>query len=195
MDMTYLRYPAGMSSQDVITKITDILFNCPGAFLLKSSGIFWPNYIKRICSHFGVHPAWPIISLQREQSLLGNPNLESLKRACGFVGQDNPGTANKTWDGLPTQLFLCVRNMAWYMGETPDTLFGATPDQWPSGIHRWGLNDAEGSGYPVMLYDTEPPQRRPTSKQEEFCQLTYTPHLKVLETNDNLLKTWVISHF
>ena len=190
MDINYLRYPKNLDGIDIIQRIDKILSNCQGALIFNRPGMYWANYIKRICSHFGVHPAWPLISLQREQSLLGNPNQDGLIFACGFVGQDIPGTSNKTWDGLATQLFLNVKNMSWYMGETSRELFGANLEQWPNDIHRWTTEDAI-NGYPQMLYDTNPPQRRLTTDQAEFCYLTYTPHIEVLQTNQVLLDKWI----
>jgi hypothetical protein len=184
-------WPSEMDSAAVRDKIALVLENSANAVVLGDDAFDWANLIHRTCFHFGINPVWVLISLQREQSLLGKRAVDyAYKVATGFTGKDSAGQTNSLWNGLATQIFMCAKNTAWYAGIGPDTNFGHDSSLWPRSIHRWERGEDE-NGYAIMLYDKPIPAVKTIYTLPEYCQLRYTPHISVLETNFSIFRDFV----
>ncbi len=146
------------------------------------------TYISRVCLEWGIHPIWVLVSLQREQSLLGKePRPDrALDLACGFVGSDAPGTVNPAWNGLHNQIWRCARHSAWYAGVTPRELYGYESGLWPT-AGRWPGSRSLKIDHGKLL--------RECRSMGEFVQFTYTPHSHVLATNDRCFEDNVAAFF
>ncbi len=123
----------------IIASIREVLSKSDEAFLLDPR-LDLENFIHRNCWLAGIHPAVPLVALQREQGLLGKDGVaaseRAFSRATGWVGQHLPGTASVNWDGLTLQIQLCIRSAAWHGGIGDKAAFGYRPGLWPTS-RRW----------------------------------------------------------
>lgn len=141
-----------------------------------------------------VNPIWPLISLQRERSLLGQKGDEKdFDFANGYVGRHAPGTENTSWNGLGTQIKLGLRTASWTMGKRPSICFrrgsieGKLPD-W----ERWsGANK-------IALLRNKPPYdvvaQHVCGSMAEYVQLRFTPSEtweELLDTNGAIYEKWI----
>jgi hypothetical protein len=186
LELKHLLYPEALNPGEVVSMIQATLDDATANRDVWDDPRFdWANFIYRICLEYGINPAWPLISLQREQSLLSKPGTpRAFQFANGVVGQDAPGTANNLWSGLPNQIFLSVRSMAWSLNVGPAAAFGCRPGLYPT-WRRWGQSQS------VILYDlqTHKPQEPAylCAVPEDYGQLLFTPHLEVIPENANIL--------
>lgn len=187
--------PSVMSGQDVVDRIQACLKAATAnQDMWSDERLDWHNYIYRICLEYGIHPIWPLISLQRERSLLGTPGkIRDYDYATGFVGQDTPGTADPKKNGLPTQIFHCVRAAAWSANIGPRANFGYRLGIWPTAATRW-RDDAQNS---INLLDKNhnAAGTRVALNRAEKIQLDFTPHLEVMDENYEIFKGHIAPFF
>lgn len=146
--------------------------------------------ISRTCLEYGLHPAWLLVSLCRERSLLRGTEAFTTPKdydyACGFVGSDAPGTTNPGWNGLTNQIWRCARHTAWYLGMAPKQCFGYEPGLWPT-QPRWGESKS--------VWLTTDKVWHKCQGADEYAQLMYTPHLEVLDVNQTCYDKFVAEYF
>ncbi len=178
-------FPDKASWQDLANKIARCLVALSPALgpLVEDPKWRIHNLIARTCLEYGLHPKWILVSLQRERGVLRSPapTDKDFARACGFVGSDAPGTLNPAWDGLSNQIWRCARHSAWYGALAPKACFGYEIGVWPT-ARRW---DDWHEHTPEILVDGAP---HACASRAEYTQLSYTPHLEVLQRNDDILK-------
>lgn len=195
LNEAHLLYPDRLDPADVVARVRACLEGAEAnRVLLLDPGMDWQNFIHRVCFEYGVHPIMPLIAMQRERSLLGQPaDAKDYDFALGVVGQDAPGTVNERWNGLPTQIFLGIRAMAWLGNIGPLANFGWRPGIAPS-KPRWsdkGPNE-------IQLYSetsTEAGVPYRCSDRTRYVQLSFTPHLGVLDANWNIYCRWLRQHW
>ena len=184
---THILYPDFLQPEDVVGKIKAVLSRAhSNNEVWTDPKMKWENFIFRASFEWGINPAWLLIGLQRERSLFGQEGDEKdFNFAEGFVGKDGPGTVNERWDGLPTQLFLAARGTAWLACRGFN--FGWRGGIAPS-VPRWRV----GSHNQIMLLgdDHQETGMHECETMAEFVQLSYTPHLKVLDVNHSILEQW-----
>jgi hypothetical protein len=189
-----LVYPDHLAPEDVVRRIGACLEGAEAnGDVLLHPGLKWQNFIHRVCFEYGLHPVMPLVALQRERSLLGHEaNTRDYDFALGVVGQDAPGTSNERWNGLPNQLFLGIRSMAWLANIGPTSNFGWRPGIAPS-KRRW-INGA--SNFVQLFTDAcQPGEHHLCADRAEYVQLCYTPHLAVLGTNGAIYDRWLKRHW
>lgn len=183
----HLVYPHQLGMDDVLARITAVLGRSKNAQVLADPRLGLDHLIWRVCLEYDLNPAWPLISLQRERSLLGSPaeDIHAWLYALGYVGQDGPGTVNHRWDGLAVQLWLCVHQTAWIAGFGEDEAYGLSLNLRP-GAARW---EGPAKAVPIQLY-TAPNVKgeiyTPTCMAEHVVY-SYTPHLEALPLAGQLL--------
>lgn len=189
LTLDWLKYDESVPPLEQVRRIRSVLEHSKSASMFTMSGFEWDKFIHRTCWHWGVHPAWPLVSLQREQSILGKGMTpSSMMLACGVTNQDEAGSANPLWNGLPTQLWMTCRLMSWYLNLAPDDAFGYRKGLWPTCARwRWFNGAILGRKCDGLDYKTADPA--------EWAQLMYTPHLKVLETNGEALEDFVAPYW
>jgi hypothetical protein len=180
------KYPDGASWQEMAGKVAACLKALSPTLALLVDDPKWHihNYIARICLEYGIHPIWILVSLQRERSVLqgAEPTAQDFNLACGFVGSDAPGTLNPAWNGLANQIWRCARHSAWYGALAPKACFGYEIGIWPKQARRW---DDWHEKTPEIEIDGKP---HACATRAEYIQLSYTPHLGVLQRNDLILR-------
>ncbi len=193
----HILYPEDLTAADVVARIRRCLDAAPAnQDVWADPRMDWDNKIQRECWKMGVHPIWPLVTLQRERSLFGRAGKpRDFDYAGGVVGQDEPGTVNSTWNGLPTQIDMCIRSMAWSANIGPRQNFGYRPGLWPTWT-RW----VDGGNNTVKLYNEkhELVQVYTTKTRAEYGQLKFTPHLKdpnVLDVNGKIYQAHVAPFF
>ncbi len=160
----------------IISKIRAVLAATDEAFFIDPRCV-WENAIHRLCWNQGLHPAMVLVALARERSLLGHNNGQATemdwKRAAGVVGQQTPGTSNSTYDGVPAQLIMCVRSLAWLAGIGMKANFGYRPGLWPS-AERW-----QGMPTQVRLLNLDGTFAKMQRCETAFAHVswTYTPNV------------------
>ena len=189
--MTF-NYPEEVSPQDMVNRIAWVLKGAEAnQDVWQDQRMDWANFIQRESWKKGVNPAWVLVSLQRERSLLGQKGEDhDFDFAQGVVGQDSPGSVNERWNGLPTQIMLSVECAAWLGGIGLSSNFGYRPGLWPT-QPRWPY------GKVVKLYDSDhkPIGFHNCLSLEEYVQLSFTPHLEVIGINANIYERWVKPFF
>lgn len=194
----HFKYPEDMKPSEVISRIDQVLKAATAnRDVWNDERMDWENLIHRECWFRGVHPIWPLVSLQRERSLLGRAGgIRDFDFAEGVVGQDKPGSVNETWNGLPTQLLLSIRTAAWLGGIGPRANFGYRIGLWPSAA-RWDALQQGGGVGPVQLYNDQHESSgfHQAKTMAEYIQLKFTPHLEVLETNGGIFEARIASFF
>lgn len=195
----HFAFPEDTAPADVIRSI-EAVFSNPE---LKNKGVWldermdWANFIYWMADEYWISPIPLLISLQRERSLFGDDGSEKdFDFAQGFVGQHSPGTRNETWNGLPAQLALAARGMAWSFGKRPAESFrrggihGKLP-QWD----RWNWN---GPAPEIQLYRNVAPYdvvaKHKAQSAAEHVQLIFTPSENwqdVLERNAEIFQKWI----
>lgn len=191
-DQRHLLYDRTIPAADQVARIKACLEASPNAAKLLDETEDWPNYIHRTCWIHEVGPLWILVSMQREQSLLANvARPGSWDRALGVTGQDAAGMANPLWTGLPTQILMAVRSIAWSMGFAHPERFGppALQPSWP--------RFRGGRANPVLLYGPDSKPLRDGAGQKvfqgcqtpwEYAQYTFTPHRGICEANFRLYR-------
>ncbi len=185
----HILMPEEVNAADMVEKIRLTLAGAKANKAVWADACMdWENFIFRACLEWGVNPGWVLMSFQRERSLLGQVADErDFDFAQGVVGQDGPGTVNKRWNGLPNQIFLSARTVGWLSGRGSN--FGYRSGLQPS-AQRWTGTYHRNT---VRLYGTD---NKPTADLHicktvaEFVQLSFTPHLEVLETNGKIMRDW-----
>lgn len=186
----HLVYDESIPPAEQLRRIKFVMENSASGVELLMAGMGIPELVHRCCWMFGVSPLWVLVSLQRERSILGRlASSTDLDYACGVTGQDGPGMANPLWKGLGTQVYMSARTIAWLAGIGKPEAFGYRPGLWPS-EKRWEPVDAI-HGKPVNLLDT-PPSIHTARSRAEYAQLAFTPHIKVLDTNGEILAEQVL---
>lgn len=190
LENRHLFYPDALTPADVVAKVKDCLnMATANRDVLCDPRMDWENYIQRVCLEYGVHPIMPLVAMQRERSLLGKQaeSEQDFNFALGVVGQDTPGTVNERWNGLPTQILLAVRTMAWLADIGPASNFGFRPGIAPT-HERWNYKTQNL----VRLYnsDSTPGGLANCPEQATYVQLCFTPHLEVLDTNRLIYDRW-----
>jgi len=184
-----LLYPDTLDPRDIVSRVRACLAKAEyNKDVWCDPRMDWQNYIQRVCWEYGIHPAMVLVSLQRERSLFGQQADErDFDFALGVVGQDAPGTTNERWNGLPNQILLGARTMAWLAGIGPEANFGFRPGLYPNAA-RW----VDGGPNEVKLYTAYKWDGRlhPATTRSEYAQLCFTPHLEVLETNEQIYNKW-----
>lgn len=185
----HIYYPHELTHDDVCQRIQAVLEKSPNAEILADPQLGLAHYIWRECLEHGISPAVPLMSLERERSLLGRLSTDShdYLYACGYVGKDGPGTVNHRWDGLVTQLFLCIRQSGWIAGVGPKEAFGVLASLWPTVGERWTTSHPM---QPIQLYSspTTPAGTYVPKTLAEHWSLTYTPHKESPATNATILE-------
>lgn len=180
-------YPHELSDDDVIARIVSVFKRSPNAAVFLDEKYDIPNSIWRWCKEYDLNPAWPLISLQRERSLLGKlaTSPSDWDFACGYVGQDAPGTKNKRWNGLVNQLWLCIHQTAWLAGFGVPDNYGVKENLHPR-APRW----IPAHDQPIKLLDVEPRVVTPCNIAEHVIY-TYTPHAEAFPRAGQLLSQFV----
>ena len=188
----HIYYPHELTHNDVCDRIQSVLEKSPNCDVLADPRLGLAHYIWRTCLEYGVNPAVPLISLQRERSLLGrkSENPQDFVFACGYVGKDGPGTVNERWNGLTVQLFLCIRQSGWISGVGPKEAYGVLASLWPGVGERWTVAHPM---QPIQLYDSasQPAGTYVPKTLAEHWSLTYTPHKEAPATNGAILEQFV----
>ena len=144
------------------------------------------EFISLECRNWNINPWWVMISAQREQSCLTAQELSTPASLAwlGFVGQDIGRKSAPGYYGIYPQVSRFVEQCAWLLGVEPS-------EKWPeyqrtrkqAARFRLGLKiPVEKDGQQIELV----PQFA-----GEYLQLAYTPHTKVLETNELIYRRWV----
>lgn len=190
----HLLYPDHLPPALVAEKVRACLEGAEAnRLLLLDPGMDWHNFIHRACFEYGVHPIMPLVAMQRERSLLGQPaDARDYDFALGVVGQDAPGTVNERWNGLPTQIFLGVRSMAWLANIGPGANFGWRPGISPT-KRRW--SNTEENNVRLYTSDNREGELYRCADRAVYTQLCFTPHLEVLDTNWNIYCRWLRKHW
>ncbi len=191
-------YPHELSHDEVCARIDAILARSPNAHARfdEATQTFFPGLcdplqglthgIWRWCYEYDLNPAWVMISLQRERSLLGKKadGIHDFLYAFGYVGQDGPGTRNERWNGLTPQAWLCIHQSAWIAGFGSIDAYGVKENLHPTAA-RW--NPSHPS--PIQLF------KAPNVKGDlyvpcnlaEHVILTYTPHMEAISSASSIL--------
>lgn len=194
-----LLYPHELTHDQVLAKIDAVLARSPnaGTFVdpltgethpgLADPALGFAHAMWRLCLEYGLNPAWCLVSLQRERSLLGKKatSIQDFIYAFGYVGQDAPGQKNPRWNGLFPQLWLCVHQSAWIAGIGSSSNYGVTENLRP-GARRWF---SPAAAQPIQLYSAPGMLDKmivPTSMKQHVI-LTYTPHAAAEDTADQCL--------
>lgn len=174
------RYPEHLAPALVIDFIKNVFMQSDERAILLDPRHDTYNLLHRVSWIHMINPIWLLVSLQREQSLLGYDGRaasdRAWSRALGVVGQHTAGTANETWDGLETQLLMCARTTAWLAGIGSEDYFGNLKLR-PS-ARRWGtMAQKLRGGISVDLLDLQgkPVGSKFCSTMEEYVQTAYTP--------------------
>lgn len=192
-------YPETLSWQEAETRIKKVIDVSTGlGGLASDERLRLALYIHRICFHFGVHPFWPLASLQREQGLITDTVSTrpwAYQAACGVVGQDVAGSSKPQFHGLLNQLFICIKNASWNLGSEDQTirlppLYGYRPGLYPS-WPRWGETDQQGKTGRVEILD-EPSFVYQCQSRAEYCQLKHCPHMGTLKDNETILNEIIL---
>lgn len=151
------------------------------------------------CRSWNINPWALMLAAQREQSALTTAKLEdkALVAWLGVVGQDVGRTDSPGFLGIYLQVARACETMTWLLGKEPS-------EKWPiywrtrktSPRYRIGRTlKVEGApvikdgrlvpGTPGVIVDYMP------VSAGEFMQLAYTPHWKVLATNEQLAGTHI----
>lgn len=186
-------YPEHLPPAEVIRRIKTIFgLSDERERLLNEKDKFY-NHLHREAWIYQVNPFWLLVSLQREQSLLGNDGRAATDRAwshaLGVVGQQTAGTVNETWDGFSTQITMAARTTTWLAGISPVGAMG-NPKLIPS-ARRWGtVTQKLRGGISVDLLDLagKPVGSKFCKTMESYVQTAYTPRAdKDMEIENGLL--------
>lgn len=145
----------------------------------------WENWFALQGLEYGVNPGWLLVCTQRERSLVGKDGEDKdFDFAAGVVGQDGPGTVNTGWNGFVSQITRAARITAWHGGiDWAPRRRGVEPSSLPrwrqDGINSVVLRDDKGDILPGIHL---------CNSRAELAQLRFTPHLKVLDANENLMR-------
>lgn len=153
------------------------------------------EHIALVCREWNVNPWWLVISGQREQSIFGSGvALNAAKLAwLGFVGQDVGRSSLPGYYGVFTQVERCVPQSAWLLGQHPRIAWpdyvraGKTTQRFQPGI-RIKVEQSHLDGNKIV---PGPWEIMTIQTAADYLQLAYTPHLHILEYNNNLAKKWV----
>lgn len=172
-------YPHNLDPDAVCTKIEAVLARSKNADVLADERWGLANGIARWCREYDFGPAWVLISLQRERSLLGlkATDVHDYLYALGYVGQDGPGTKNPRWNGLIPQTWLCVHQSAWLAGFGSGDQYGVLQQIRPE-ARRWNPNNPS----PIQLYSAPNVKDKviiPASLTEHVVY-SYTPHAEAM---------------
>ncbi len=183
-------YPHELAHDEVCARVLAVLKRSKNFDVLADPRLGLDHFIWRTCLEYDLNPAWPLLSMQRERSLLGvkADDVHDYLFALGYVGQDGAGTKNERWNGLAVQLWLCIHQTAWIAGFGLGAAYGVQLNLRPT-ARRWD------SRFPskIQLY-TAPNVRGdlylPKSLSEHVV-LTYTPHAEALPRAGELLHQFV----
>ncbi len=94
-------------------------------------------------------------------------------------------TSNKTWNGFGSQVVRAARITSWHLATN------WTPRRKglePSSLPRWQFGKANS----VEILDDNGGKlgQHQCATRAEFAQLRFTPHLKVLEANETLMRAY-----
>lgn len=194
LEEKHILYPEDLAPLDVCNRIRRVLAAAPAnQDVWADPRMDWGNFIQRECWIMGVHPIWPLVSLQRERGLFGKAGAaRDFDFAQGVVGQDEAGTLNETWNGLPTQVVMGIRSLAWSCNIGMRGNFGYRAGLWP-GWQRW----VDGAQNTVQLYNEkhEKTQLYLCQNRAQFGQLKFTPHLDVLDVNGGIYQGRIAPFF
>lgn len=173
-------YPFHLESREVIRRINNVLGQSDEVGVLLDPKLDLGNFVHRCAFLAGLHPFMLLIGLQREQSLIANNGVAATdrqwSRAVGVVGQHTAGTANDTWDGLPNQILLASRSLAWVGGLRPKAWHEYGDGLYPT-ASRWTESD-EAACAKVMdlLNDDGSFARKHVCKSRvEYAEMAFTP--------------------
>lgn len=134
-----LAYPRHLPNDFVAAAIKNCLAQSDEATLLDEKWDLW-NFMQRECKRRGLHPMWPLMTMQKEQSALACDGKQlgpaAWDHLMGVVGQHTDGTANERWNGIIEQTAMCIRIFAWLTGIGPSSGFNIDSDDLP-GSYRW----------------------------------------------------------
>lgn len=183
----HIVYPHLLTDDQVLARIDAVLQRSPNRARLTDPANGFSHAMWRWCLEYDLNPAWALVSLQRERSLLGrlSENLQDWLYAFGYVGHDGAGTINPRWNGLVPQLWLCIHQSAWIGGFGAPECYGVQRNLRP-GATRW--NPLQPSR--IQLYEAATVRGAivtPASRAEHLI-LTYTPHAESIPKAGQLLE-------
>lgn len=183
----HIVYPHGLSDDQVMGRIDAVLQRSPNAARFMDPATGFTHAMWRWCLEYDLNPAWTLISLQRERSLLGklSTDIHDWLYAFGYVGHDGAGTINPKWNGLVPQLWLCIHQSAWISSFGLPECYGVKENLRP-GATRWNPRRPA----PIQLYGAPNVKDKlytPASLPEHLI-LTYTPHAEAVAKAGQILQ-------
>ena len=196
----FFRWPWEMSLVPAVEYMKPIFLASPELARYETDPKEGPlsEYIALICRQWDISPAWVLVSLQREQSLLTKKceteeaRVKALKAASGFVGRDVGRADLPGYYGIRAQVYRCVEQTAWNMG-----IIGS--DCWREWLrtrktvnrYRPGIRlKVEGVPESIICLNKDAQgwgDYAPITAGE-YMQLSYTPHWHVLKANEDIAK-------
>ncbi len=134
-----IRYPRHLSNDFMAAAIKSCLAQSDEKALVDEKWDLW-NFMQRECKRKGIHPALPLLTMQKEQSALACDgkamSAAGFDHIMGVVGQHTDGTANERWNGIIEQTAMCIRIFAWLTGTGPSIGFNIEAEDLPT-TQRW----------------------------------------------------------
>ncbi len=142
LGLEFIPYPRGLANDFVAGAIKRCLAQSDEVALVDEKWDLW-NFMQRECKRKGIHPALPLLTMQKEQSALSHDgkalSIAGYDHIMGVVGQHTDGTANERWNGIIEQTAMCIRIFAWLMGIGPAAGFNVEAEDLPQS-QRWTLS-------------------------------------------------------